>query len=272
MKTLAESSTMLAPPEQLHSIWTMFDGLRAYARVSAAPAQPGRLPIVLVHGLSVSSRYMAPIARRLAPYHPVYAPDLPGFGKSERPDAILDICALADALARWMDFWGLERAALLGNSMGCQIIADLAMRYPGRVTHAILIGPTVDRCARTLLAQASRLLINITHEPIASILTQGRDYWICGLHRTVATFRRALEDRIEDKLPAMRFPTLVARGAYDPIAPERWCAELARWLPDGRLVVIPHAPHAANYDAPAALARIVLEFLGTDSLAIDQAA
>ena len=48
-------------------------------RFAIDPERTGLLPIVLVHGLSVSSRYMVPVARRLAPHRDVYAPDLPGF-------------------------------------------------------------------------------------------------------------------------------------------------------------------------------------------------
>jgi len=252
---------MRAPIGQLHSFWATIGGLRAHARISANPAPPGLAPIVMVHGLSVSSRYMVPTALRLAPQRRIYAPDLPGFGKSEHPGAVLDIPALADALDGWIEYLGIGPAVLLGNSMGCQIIADLAVRHPGRIERAVLIGPTVDRHGRTLLEQARRLIVNIPREPLSSVLTQGRDYWAAGVHRTIATFCHALADPIEEKAPLMRFPTLVVRGEYDPIAPQRWCEDLVRLLPDGHLAVIPHAPHATNYDAPSLLAHIVLEFL-----------
>jgi 2-hydroxy-6-oxonona-2,4-dienedioate hydrolase len=252
---------MMRQTGELKSVWASIGGVQAHARVSINPVPRALTPVVLVHGLSVSSRYMVPTARQLAPYRRVYAPDLPGFGKSQHPPQILDIPALADALAGWMDFFGVGRAVLLGNSIGCQIIADFALRCPGRVERAVLVGPTVDRSGRTLPEQARRLLVNVAREPISSILTQARDYWACGLKRTVATFRYALADRIEEKLPHMRAPTLVVRGADDPISPQRWCEELVRRLPDGRLLVIAGAPHAANYDAPEQLARAVLSFL-----------
>jgi len=68
--------------EKLQSAWTSIDGLRMHARVSQGPGSPA---MVLVHGLVVSSRYMVPTAERLSPHHPVYVPDLPGFGKSDKP-------------------------------------------------------------------------------------------------------------------------------------------------------------------------------------------
>jgi pimeloyl-ACP methyl ester carboxylesterase len=246
---------------ELKSIWTTIDGLRSHARASINPVPANLTPVVMVHGLSVSSRYMVPTAQLLAPYRRVYAPDLPGFGKSEHPQRILNIAELADALARWMDAFGVGQAVLLGNSLGCQIIAEFALRSPERVERVVLVGPTVDRRGRTLQEQARRFLVNITREPASSILTQARDYWAAGLRRTLGTFRYALDDRIEEKLPQLYMPALVVRGSDDPIAPQDWCNELVQLLPEGRLGVIQGAPHATNYDAPEQLARAVLAFL-----------
>ena len=246
---------------RLESIWTDEDGLRMHTRMSIDPVDPTLTPIVCVHGLSVSSRYMVPTAVRLAPFRRVYAPDLPGFGKSDHPAKILDIPELTDALIRRMNTFGINAAVLLGNSIGCQIITDLALRYPERITRAVFTGPTVDRCGRTMLAQALRLARNALHEPWSSIFTQARDYWACGLHRTVSTLQYALADHIEDKLPRMHIPTLLVRGALDPIAPQRWVEELATLLPHGQVVVIPNVPHAVNYDTPAQLVQIILPFL-----------
>ena len=97
-----------------------------------------------MHGLVVSSRYMVPILKRLAAYHRVYAPDLPGCGESEKPRRVLNVARLSDYLAAWMREIGLERAALIGNSFRYQIIADLAVRHPERFERAVLQGPAMD--------------------------------------------------------------------------------------------------------------------------------
>ena len=134
-------------PKQLTSMWTVVNGKRMHARVSLH-ASPDAPSVVLVHGLGVSSRYMVPTAERLAPFCTVYAPDLPGFGKSAHPRHVLDVPRMADALDAWMDAVGLDSASFIGNSLGCQVIVDLAVRYPHRVNRAILTGPTFDRRAR----------------------------------------------------------------------------------------------------------------------------
>lgn len=250
-----------APRARLRSSWATIDGLRAHTRLATGHAPPGRAAVVCVHGLAVSSRYMVPTAERLAPFYPVYAPDLPGFGKSQKPPRALGVAELARALERWMQHYGIERAAMVGNSMGCQIIAELAVRHPARVSCAVLIGPTVDPEARSMLRQALRLARDTLHEPPSSLVTQGYDYARFGVWRTLATFRKALGNRIEANAPQMRQPTLVVRGAHDPIAPQRWADQLTRLLPRGRLMVLRGAPHAANYSAPDAVALAVRAFL-----------
>src|SRR4051794_17150643 len=112
---------------RLESRWYE-QGLRMHALTSTNLPRWQETPVVLVHGLGVSSRYMVPIARHLAPDLQVFAPDLPGFGWSDKPGHVLTIRQLADALAAWMSAAGLRRAMFIGNSLGCEILVELALR------------------------------------------------------------------------------------------------------------------------------------------------
>lgn len=248
------------------SCWAVVDGLRMHARVSASQAPEGAPVVILVHGLVVSSRYMVPTLSLLAPCYRVYAPDLPGFGRSEKPSRALDIPGLARALDGWMEAMGLESAVLVGNSMGCQVIAELAVCRPDRMERAVLQGPVMDPGARTLPQQAARLALDCLREPPSLLLIEVLDLLVAGPLRSLHTFRYAAEDKIEEKLPLLRAPTLVLHGGRDPIVPEQWARELAGLLPDGRLVVVEEAAHAMNYDAPSELARHVRAFVGTSAL------
>jgi 2-hydroxy-6-oxonona-2,4-dienedioate hydrolase len=253
--------------ERLGSRWAKVDGWRMYARAATNAANAEALPLVLVHGLVVSSRYMIPLAERLAERADVYAPDLPGFGKSDHPDRSLDIAQLADALASWMRANGIARAALIGNSMGCQVIADMALRYPALVARAVLIGPTTDRRGRNVLEQLRRLLAAAPHEAPGLLGVQIRDTLSAGLREALATARYAIDDRIEAKLPALTMPVLVVSGEHDPLAPPRWAAELAELLPHGQLHILAGGGHALNYSVPDQLLQIVAPFLN-QSLAL----
>ena len=232
-----------------------------FTRIGPAPASPAAPNVVLVHGYGVSSRYLVPSGERLAPDYAIYAPDLPGFGRSADPPRALTLAELADFLALWMDALGLERAAFLGNSMGCQIIVEFALRHPARIERAVLVGPTIDPSGRTMRQQGWRLFLDMFREGMSETLITVQDYRRFGARRGWRTYRAMMRDPIEHKLPGVRVPTLVVRGGRDPSVLQRWAEEAAQLLPGGRLVVIPGAAHAVNYDAPAALARVVLPFL-----------
>jgi 2-hydroxy-6-oxonona-2,4-dienedioate hydrolase len=256
------------PKGRLKSIRTSVDGLSIHAGVSADPAPAGAPPVVLVHGLVISSRYMVPTAELLAIDYPVYAPDLPGYGESDKPDHLLNLPELADALCRWMDAMGLERATLLGNSMGCQKIVEFAVRHPDRIDRAILQGPTVDRHARNLPAQLGRFLLDSPHERPSQTLLMAYDYALAGIPRLLHTINLALADPIEQKLPQVQVPTLVVRGSLDPIVPQDWVEEVVRLLPQGQLAVIPGAGHTINYSAPLELARVSRAFIQATTNAV----
>ena len=70
-----------------------------------------------------------------------------------------------------------------------------------------------------------------------------------------------MRDHIERKLPLVKVPTLVTRGAKEPIVPMAWAQAATRLLPQGQLAVVPGSPHNANYSAADQLADLVLAFL-----------
>ncbi|MEA5515274.1 alpha/beta hydrolase [Nodularia sp. UHCC 0506] len=249
---------------RLQSQYTVVNGLSMHARVSTEPADAP--VVILVHGVVVSSSYMMPTAELLAPDYRVYAPDLPGYGKSDKPKYTLELSELADSLCKWMDAVGIQRATMLGNSFGCQIIVEFAVRYGDRIERAILQGPTIDRHARTLPQQMWRLLLNSPLEDPSQAPLQAYDYWRAGWPRLVRTVQIALADRIEDKLPYMHVPTLVVRGQHDPIVPQQWAEEVVHLLPNARLVVIPGGGHTLNYSRPLELTRVTRAFIEAKDL------
>lgn len=205
---------------------------------------------MLVHGLGVSGRYLLPTARALAAERTSYVPDLDGLTVRERADEL-------DGLLAGLR---LERPPLLGNSMGCQVLVDLAARRPDRVGPLILVGPTTDPRLRTLPRHVAALVRDWTRElsltPVAL-----RDYAAFGPLRFLRAARLLLEDRPEEKLPLVQAPVLVVRGERDGFVSREWAEEAARLAPHGRFAEVPRCAHAVNYTAPETLARLTLDFL-----------
>jgi 2-hydroxy-6-oxonona-2,4-dienedioate hydrolase len=232
-----------------------------YRRSAEATEDEYRIAVVLVHGLGLSGRYMMPVAKRLAARYRVLLPDLPGFGDSAGTDNVLDVPGLADALAAWMRALRLNHAALVGNSFGCQIIADLAARHPGLVGRAVLQGPTTPPEDASWFRQFVRWRQNQPYNPKSLSPITWDDYRKCGVRRLLWTFHYQLKDRIEAKLPLIAAPVLVVRGQQDPICRHRWAAEVTSRLPEGRYVEIPGVAHTLVYTSPEELAGVIRPFL-----------
>lgn len=244
----------------LRSVWTEVDGMSIHARASSNPT-PGSLPVVLVHGYGVSGRYMIPIARLLAAELPVWIPDLPGHGRSEKPKRTLDVPELAQALRGFLDAVGVRRAAFLANSMGCQTVAELAVRHPERVDRLILVGPTANPETRTLRQHLPRFLRAVFEERPSLIPLVTADYLRAGPWRLLKELRAMFAYRIEENLPRIDAPAMVVHGEKDFIVPRRWAEEVARLLRTDRLFTVPGAGHALNYSAPDELMRLIRPFL-----------
>ena len=239
-------------------------GLGLYTRVLGHEnAASGADPIVLLHGLGVSGEYWMPTARLLARHFRIIVPDLPGFGRSDKPPRALDIGELAEAIASWMDVMEIDRAVLIGNSMGCQVAVRLAIAQPDRVSRLILQGMTIDPDARSAGKQMARLLADGFVEPPSLLPVVVRDYLRVGFRGLWDTLQHSLDDPIEQNLTRLDVPTLVVRGERDPIVPQRWAETSARLVPDGHLVVIPAAAHALNFGRPAAFTRVIREFISS---------
>ena len=247
------------PAGGFQSQWRRARGVDIHDRASlATPDSP--LPVVMVHGLAVSHRYLMPLAAKLSGHHHVHVVDLPGFGLSGEPGQVLDVAEHADHLAAWLQTAGLPPVAVLGNSFGCQVAVDLAVRYPDRVCGLVLVGPTIDPAARTAPRQMLRWLRDTAREDPLQLPILFRDVRDAGPHRVAGTLAHALRDPIEDKLPLVRVPVLVTRGSREPIVPMAWAQAASRLLPFGELAVVP-GPHNANYGAADHLAELVLAFL-----------
>lgn len=245
---------------ELREHWSQVCGWKVFARISDEPALEPRPGIVLVHGLAVSTRYMMPLARELAPAWKVYAPDLPGYGRSESPRRSLSIQALAEVLHLWISSMRLRETILIGNSMGCQIAVEYMLRCRHRVQACVMLGPTMDAYARNTPAQIWRLLRDQFHEPPSLVPLQAFDYLRFGPIRTLTTFYTALGHDMLGRSAQVKVPTLVMRGAKDAIVSQRWAETVAHSMPGGELVVVSGAGHALNYNSPKAVGNEVERF------------
>ncbi len=252
--------------------WTDLPVLGSRVHARTWPGGPGGsgTPVVLLHGLGLSSRYLVPLGRRLAALgHEVLAPDLPGFGRSSRDRRLRwpagpDVATQTGHLVDWLDARGTARASFFGNSVGAQVAVELAARHPDRVERLVLSGPTPDPRYRRPWKQYPQVLRNMVFEvPTLQALFQV-EYASTGVARMVQQLVRSADDPVERRLPDVAAPTLVVRGRHDRTLDDAWAEQVTRLLPDGRLVVIEGAAHNAHWSAPDVSARLVAAFLAGD--------
>src|SRR5947207_4440428 len=119
-------------------------------------------PVVFIHGLG-SSGYMEwrlnlePTAVR----HRVYAPDLPGYGRTDKPRVRYTIPYFARFVRRYMDFLGLRRAALIGASLGGRIALEVALEEPRLVRKLVLVNTLGLGRPQVRMAQMAYGLVTI---------------------------------------------------------------------------------------------------------------
>lgn len=97
------------------------------------------IPIVMMHGWGQSLRSMRLLGELLANYYTVYLIDLPGFGKSEKPETDWDTREYAVGMRQFAEEQGIKKCYLLGHSFGGRVSIRLASMYPELVAGVVLI-------------------------------------------------------------------------------------------------------------------------------------
>jgi pimeloyl-ACP methyl ester carboxylesterase len=217
-------------------------------------------PLVLIHGLSGSCRWWKKNLEDLARQFRVYVVDLVGFGNSRNghPFALGEA---AEHLARWMEQLGLERAALVGHSMGGHIAAELAAEHPHLVERLILVDAAVLPFEQSYIAHTLSMLREARQMPMSFLPVLLGD----SLRAGIATLWKAATDLLaadlRPKLARIIAPTLVIWGEKDAIIPLEFGKRLSRYLRYDELVIIKRAGHNPMWDCPRAFNQVVAEFL-----------
>jgi 2-hydroxy-6-oxonona-2,4-dienedioate hydrolase len=216
-------------------------------------------PVVLVHGFGISGAYMLPLARALATSFTAFVPDLPGQGESGELRGRATLSRLAQALGRWVEANGLLRPAFVANSMGCQVVTELALRRPKLVGPMVLVGPTIDPARRDAPGQLLAAFRDALREPLGVLANAARDDAKAGVRMLYSLGRSVLDDRIEDRLPSLEQRAVVMHGENDAFGSEAWAERAASLLPNGQLLVVPGEPHSLHYTRPDLVVEVVTD-------------
>ena len=245
----------------LEDRWVIAGGTPVLVRVAEPTAEAPA--IVHLHGFAISGRYMLPTAELLAGTTRTYVPDLPGFGRSPRSLGELSIDALADSTARTMDELGIERATLLGNSLGCAVLGSFAQRHHQRIDRAVMVSPAGGRHNQPLLRAVAQLAADAPREPLSMATVAVPDYLHFGMVEALRLFVALTRFDAMSALTGLGVPLLAVLGTRDPLLPP---TSRVRQVADqlagfATVAVIDGAAHAINFSHPHELATVVDDFV-----------
>lgn len=228
-------------------------------------------PVVLLHAFPLNAAMWTLQAGALAP-RKVLSPHFPGFGG--RPPGVADLDAFARAVLGDMDASRIERAVVVGLSMGGYVAFRLHALAPERVAGLVLADTRAgadDEAGRARRAdQAARarreglgwladamvpaLLGETTRRERPDVVARVRELVMQAHPEGVARALDAMRGRPDSssRLREIRVPVLVIVGEEDTLTPPAESRKIAEGVPDGRLVVLPGAGHLTNLEAPEA--------------------
>ena len=253
--------------------------------------------VILLHGggldcAALTYRYaIAPLARD----HRVFAPDLPGYGRTDKPKVDYTIDYYVAFLDRFMDILGLERASLVGLSMGGGIALGFTLSHPDRVDRLVLVDAyglggeapwpflsylyvhipglselTLRLTMRSRTVMKWSLRANTLGNPEAAtddLVEEIRRLAHPDSARAFASFQKSelgwtgLRTNFADRLSEIAVPTLIVHGEMDRLVPVAWARRAHERIHGSRLVILPGVGHWSTREQPERFNEIVTRFL-----------
>jgi pimeloyl-ACP methyl ester carboxylesterase len=267
---------------------------RAFVHTGSGPA------LLLIHGIGDSSDTWSELIPSLARTHTVVAPDLLGHGRSDKPRADYSVAGYANGMRDLLSILGIDRATIVGHSLGGGVAMQFAYQYPERCERLVLIAtggvcsevhpllrlaawPNADfflpllqvshvnrfgtrlfRLLQTLDSDFGRDADDLLRVFDALPDTTSRRAFIRTL-RSVIDWRGQAITMLDRCYLAVGLPTLLVWGARDAVIPLDHGLIANRAMPDSRLVVFEQSGHFPHRSEPARFLETLHEFLRSTS-------
>ena len=257
-------------------------------------------PLVLLHGDSESAACWQWVLPALGPSYRVLAPDLPGLGPRVEPVARCTPDYFGSFFGGFLDALEIERAALVGNSLGGLAILHLVLRDPERAAAVVLVscaglGREINRAQRLLtisgqgellaawagtppgntqriLARSALLFARPARVPLGWVREQYRlaslpqflDVALASLRELIDLDGQRREEIVLERLPELEMPTLVLRGARRQVVPVSYGREAVARVRHGQLAITPDCGHQPQVECPHDFVDAVEGFLSAE--------
>jgi len=237
-------------------------------------------PVLWLQGLNAPAAAWAAQLAHFAQTHRSIAPDARGVGQSDAPEGPYTTRQLARDAALVLDAAGVERAHVVGLSLGGAAAQELAISHPRRVRSLALLSSFAAQSPRSrALLEAWRILypVAVSDERLRRAWELQAYSWLFtdrywrGAANVRAALRFAASQPLQTTrgffgqvdaalshdsraaLPGLQVPTLVIHGALDQLSPKENGEELARLIPGAELLLLPDVGHAVNLEGQRAV-------------------
>jgi pimeloyl-ACP methyl ester carboxylesterase len=242
-------------------------------------------PLVLLHGGGSRAAHFKPLMCALAPHYRVIAYDQRGFAANVLPDGVpVDHSLWASDLVAMLGALGIEKATVLGWSLGCSVAINAAARWPERIAALVLVGAP-DPARAVDVAALRRRQAEYGTLGAGELARRARADLAAQLAPDFADDASILDALVADRMassPVMqarvidayatrpdllaatrlvRAPALLLTGEHDRICPPTAGAAMAQALGASEPVIVPGAGHYVAAERPEALARLVAQLL-----------
>jgi pimeloyl-ACP methyl ester carboxylesterase len=262
-----------------------------------------REPVVFVHGLGGQWQNWLENLPRVAQERRVLALDLPGFGLTPEPRQKITIPWYGRCVEAFCERLDLGQVAVVGNSMGGFVAAEVAIQFPQRVSRLVLVSAAgisstnvrrrpillAGRVAAAIITNTAARHRAVAARPIARHLSPlafvarypkllRADLVYEGLVKGAGkpgfddALRANLDYDFTDRLPEVGVPTLIIWGENDTIIPVSDANEFERLIPDSRKVVMQETGHIPMAERPQAFNDLLMDFLAETGAAEEQEA
>jgi pimeloyl-ACP methyl ester carboxylesterase len=263
-------------------------------------------PVVLIHGITSSSRTWAEVMPALAEHYTVIAPDLLGHGRSAKPRGDYSLGAYASGLRDLLAFIGIPKATIVGHSLGGGIAMQFAYQFPQRLDRLVLVdsgglGREVSMALRAATLPGAELVMPLMFNGLLRDAGRfvNRAFGRVGI-RGSATMRGIAEglDSLADVQARLAFvhtarsvidpagqrvdardrlylsekvPTLLVWGGNDRIIPVSHGEDAHRLMPHSRLEIFEGAGHFPFNDDPRRFVALLRDFIeSTEPAELDE--
>ncbi len=259
----------------------------------------GEKVVILVHGGGLDNAFLSWefLMGELSGEMRVIAPDMPGYGKSDKPDVVFDMPFYLDFFQRFLDTLNVGKVDLVGISMGGAIVLGTALSTPEKINKLVLVDsyglqrdvpfnklgylfvriPGMRALTywsiknRFMVKQSLKMILKrpgtITDELVEQVYQQ---FLIPGVTKAFSDMQNAdvgwngLKTNFLDRIPDLPVKTLIIHGEKDTLVPVKASQEAHNLIQKSEMVILEGCGHWPQRDNPEEFNRVVRQFLLKD--------